>query len=127
VRERGDPNEYREQLGDTDNYRCKICSVVCEGKGKIAQVSELQAAGLHSSDFLRFTALRAAAQTQQRLRTLHGNLQQLLKSQETHSNPPQQNPQVQLQLLWKELWTEESAAEPRVSWGDLGGSDNEFD
>lgn len=39
VRERGDPNEYREQLGDSDNYRCKICSVVCEGKGKIAQVS----------------------------------------------------------------------------------------
>lgn len=39
VRERGDPNEYREQLGDTDNYRCKICSVIVEGKGKIAQVS----------------------------------------------------------------------------------------
>ena len=39
VRERGDPNEYREQLGSTDNYRCKICSVVVIGKGKIAQVS----------------------------------------------------------------------------------------
>lgn len=39
VRERGDPNVYREQLGDTDNYRCKICLVIVEGKGKIAQVS----------------------------------------------------------------------------------------
>lgn len=40
VRERGDPNEYREQLGVSDHYRCKICSVVVEGKGKIAQVSK---------------------------------------------------------------------------------------
>lgn len=38
VRERGDPNEYREQLGVSDHYRCKICSVIVEGKGKIAQV-----------------------------------------------------------------------------------------
>lgn len=39
VRERGDPNEYREQLEGSDHYRCKICSVVVLGKGKIAQVS----------------------------------------------------------------------------------------
>jgi hypothetical protein len=39
VRERGDPNEYREQIGDSDNYRCKICLVIVEGKGKISQVS----------------------------------------------------------------------------------------
>ena len=40
VRERGDPNEYREQLGVSDHYRCKICSVIVEGKGKIAQVKK---------------------------------------------------------------------------------------
>lgn len=37
VRERGDPNEYREHLGE-EHYRCKICAVIVEGKGKIAQV-----------------------------------------------------------------------------------------
>lgn len=36
IRERGDPNEYREALED-DKYRCKLCGVVCEGKGKISQ------------------------------------------------------------------------------------------
>lgn len=39
VRERGDPNEYREHLGE-EHYRCKICSVIVEGKGKIAQVTK---------------------------------------------------------------------------------------
>jgi hypothetical protein len=38
VRVRGDPNSYREQIENTDNYRCKICSIVVVGKGKIAQV-----------------------------------------------------------------------------------------
>ncbi|XP_070500808.1 zinc finger protein draculin-like [Chironomus tepperi] len=38
VRERGDPNEYREPLYDElDHYRCKLCGLVFEGKGKIAQ------------------------------------------------------------------------------------------
>jgi KRAB domain-containing zinc finger protein len=37
VRERGDPNYYREPLGETDNYRCKLCGLVFVGKGKIAQ------------------------------------------------------------------------------------------
>lgn len=38
VRERGDPNEYREPLYDElDRYRCKLCGLIFEGKGKIAQ------------------------------------------------------------------------------------------
>lgn len=35
-RERGNPNEYREAL-DNNQYRCKLCGLVCNGKGKIAQ------------------------------------------------------------------------------------------
>lgn len=38
VRERGDPNEYRERLNEeTEKYRCKVCGFIVEGKGKIAQ------------------------------------------------------------------------------------------
>lgn len=38
VRERGDPNSYREALCDeTDSYRCKLCGLIVAGKGKIAQ------------------------------------------------------------------------------------------
>ncbi|CAG9808675.1 unnamed protein product [Chironomus riparius] len=38
VRERADPNAYREPLYDElDHYRCKLCGLVFEGKGKISQ------------------------------------------------------------------------------------------
>lgn len=38
VRERGDPNSYREPvLDEKDHYRCKLCGLIFEGKGKIAQ------------------------------------------------------------------------------------------
>jgi hypothetical protein len=37
-RERGDPSFYRERLSiDSEHYRCKLCGLTCEGKGKIAQ------------------------------------------------------------------------------------------
>lgn len=36
-RERGDPNSYREQIANTDSYRCKICGQICTGKSKISQ------------------------------------------------------------------------------------------
>ncbi|KAG5679437.1 hypothetical protein PVAND_009004 [Polypedilum vanderplanki] len=36
IRERGDPNYYREPL-ENDTYRCKLCGLVFIGKGKIAQ------------------------------------------------------------------------------------------
>lgn len=37
VRERGDPNSYREKLNDSEQYRCKLCGLIFAGKGKIAQ------------------------------------------------------------------------------------------
>lgn len=35
-RERGDPTEYRDIL-ENDQYRCKLCDLVFDDKGKIAQ------------------------------------------------------------------------------------------
>lgn len=38
VRERGDPNHYRELINDSiEQYRCKICGLEFNGKGRIAQ------------------------------------------------------------------------------------------
>lgn len=36
LRERGDPNEYREAIDDS-RYKCKLCGLIFDGKGKIAQ------------------------------------------------------------------------------------------
>lgn len=72
VRERGDPNEYREQLGDTDNYRCKICLVVVEGKGKIAQVRLYLLVLMQTyTGFQILSALRSTTQTFKCLHTLY--------------------------------------------------------
>lgn len=115
VRERGDPNEYREHLGE-EHYRCKICSVIVEGKGKIAQVESLSIYS-YKNCFLyqNVLALRTTSQTQQRLRAVPCDLQQLLKPEEAHSDSAQQNSQIRVQLLREAVWSEESIAKSRVS------------